>query len=139
MHPAKFLEGFVGYVICDGYDAYNAVKEAKRCGCWTHTRRHFAEAMPKDKSAYNTSVAAKAVEFCNKIYHEEHLLADLTATERYEQRLVEVKPLLDAFFSWLEEQNVSGNDKFAKAVRYALQSRQAVFVRCCLKSYMVFC
>ena len=39
----------------------------------------------------------------------------MTATERYEQRLVKVKPLLDAFFSWLEEQNVSGKGKLAKA------------------------
>ena len=83
--------------------------------------------MPKDKSAYNTSVAAKAVEFCNKIYHEEHLLADLTATERYEQRLVKVKPLLDAFFAWLEEQNVSGKGKLAKAVRYALNEKKYLY------------
>ena len=127
VHPAKFLESFVGYVICDGYDAYNAVKGAKRCGCWTHTRRHFAEALPKEQSAYSTSVAAKAVEFCNKIYHEEHLLADLTATERYEQRLVKVKPLLDAFFSWLEEQNVSGKGKLAKAVNYALNEKKYLY------------
>ena len=127
VHPAKFLKGFTGFLICDGYDAYNAVIGAKRCGCWTHTRRHFAEVIPKDKSAYSTSVAAKAVEFCNKIYHEEKLLADLTATERYEQRLVKVKPLLDAFFAWLEEQNVSGKGKLAKAVRYALNEKKYLY------------
>ena len=95
-HPAAFLKDFHGYLICDGYDAYNAVTGAKRCGCWMHTRRYFVEALPKDKSAYETSVAAKAVEFCNRIYHEEGLLAELTPEERYEQRLVKVKPLLDA-------------------------------------------
>ena len=60
-HPAAFLKDFHGYLICDGYDAYNAVTGAKRCGCWAHTRRYFVEALPKDKSAYDTSVAAKAV------------------------------------------------------------------------------
>ncbi len=124
VHPAKFLKGFKGFLICDGYDAYNAVTGTKRCGCWTHTRRRFVEALPKDKSAYSTSVAAKAVDFCNRIYHEEELLADLTAEERYEQRLVKVKLLLDAFFSWLEEQNVSGKGKLAKAVHYALNEKK---------------
>ncbi len=127
MHPAKFLESFVWDVICDGYDAYNAVKVAKRCGCLTHTRRHFAEALPKEQSAYSTFVAAKAVEFCNRIYHEEHLLTEMNAEERQKQRLVKVKPLLDAFFSWLEEQNVSGKGKLAKAVNYALNEKKYLY------------
>lgn len=127
VHPATFLKNFVGYLICDGYDAYNAVKGAKRCGCWTHTRRYFAEAFPKEKSAYSTSVAVKAVEFCNKIYHEEHLLAKMSAEERQKQRLVKVKPLLDAFFAWLDEQNVSGKSKLADAVRYAMNERKYLY------------
>ena len=57
------------------------------------------ECLPKDKALYETSVAAKAVDFCDRIYHEENLLEDMTAEERKEQRLVKVKPLLDAFFA----------------------------------------
>ena len=127
VHPAKFLKGFIGFLICDGYDAYNAVIGTKRCGCWMHTRRYFAEALPKDKSAYNTSVAAKAASLCDSIYHEEKQLAALTATERYEQRLVKVKPLLDAFFSWLDAQNISGKGKLAKAVHYALNEKKYLY------------
>lgn len=51
----------------------------------------------------------------------------MTATERYEQRLVKVKPLLDAFFLWLEEQNVSGKGKLAKAVRYVLNEKKYLY------------
>ena len=127
VHPAKFLKGFTGFLVCDGYDAYNAVTGTKRCGCWTHTRRYFVEALPKDKSAYSTSVAAKAVSFCDSIYHEEKQLARSEPTERYEQRLVKVKPLLDAFFSWLEKQNISGKGKLAKAVRYALNEKKYLY------------
>ena len=83
--------------------------------------------MPKDKSAYSTSVAVKAVEFCNKIYHEEHLLAKMSAEERQKQRLVKVKPLLDAFFAWLDEQNISGKSKLADAVRYAMNERKYLY------------
>lgn len=127
IHPARFLKGFTGFLICDGYDAYNSVTGTKRCGCWTHTRRYFVEALPKDKSAYSTSVAAKAVDFCDRIYHEEGLLAELTAEERYKQRLVKVKPLLDAFFSWLDAQNISGKGKLAKAVGYALNEKKYLY------------
>lgn len=73
------------------------------------------------KSAYSTSVAAKAVDFCNRIYHEEGVL---TAEERYEQRLVKVKPLLETFFAWLDILQISGKSKLADAVSYALNERQ---------------
>ena len=126
-HAAKFLKGYNGYLICDGYDGYNAVIGVKRCGCWTHTRRHFVEALPKDKSLHSTSIAAKAVDFCNQIYHEESLLKDLSAEERYKQRLVKVKPILEAFFSWLDNQNVSGKSKLAKAVGYALNEKKYLY------------
>lgn len=127
IHPARFLKDFTGFLICDGYDAYNAVTGTKRCGCWTHTRRYFVEALPKDKSAYSTSVAAKAVNFCDRICHEEGLLSKLIAEERYKQRLVKVKPLLDAFFSWLDAQNISGKGKLAKAVGYALNEKKYLY------------
>lgn len=126
-HPSEFLKGFSGYLICDGYDAYNAVAGIKRCGCLAHTRRKFVDAFPKDKEAYNTSVAVKAVDYCNRIYREERILADMSAEERYEQRLVKVKPLLDAFFAWLETLPVSGKSKLAEAIRYALNEKKYLY------------
>ena len=51
----------------------------------------------------------------------------MSADERYKQRLVKVKPLLDAFFSWLEEQTVSGKGKLIKAVRYALNEKKCLY------------
>ena len=126
-HPSNFLKGFIGYLVCDGYDAYNAVESAKRCGCMTHTRRGFIQALPNDPKLHSTSVAAKAVEYFNKIYHEENLLADSSTEYRYEQRLVKVKPLLDEFFSWLETVQVSGKGKLTDAVRYALNERKYLY------------
>lgn len=123
----KFLSGFEGYLVCDGYVGYNAVNGVKRCGCWTHARRYFVNAMPKDKTAYGSSVAVKAVEFCNQIYHEESLLEELTAEKRYEQRLAKVKPLVDAFFAWVETVSVSGKSKLAEAVRYAKNEKPYLY------------
>ncbi len=38
-----------------------------------------------------------------------------------------VKPLLDAFFAWLDEQCISGKGKLAKAVGYALNEKKYLY------------
>ncbi len=58
-----------------------------------------------------------------RIYHEGDLLKELSAEERYEQRLAKIKPLLDEFFAWLESLQVSGKSKQAEAVRYVLNEK----------------
>ena len=126
-NPKCFLDGFNGYLVCDGYDAYNSVEGAKRCGCMTHTRRGFVNAMPADKNLRAASAAAKGVEFCNRIYHEESQLKELSAEERYDQRLAKVKPLLDEFFAWLEALQVSGKSKLSDAVNYALNEKKYLY------------
>lgn len=49
----------------------------------THMRRKFVNLIPGDKKLHKTSAAVKAVNCCDRIYHEEHLLEDCTAEERY--------------------------------------------------------
>ncbi len=75
----NFLSGFSDYLVRDGYSGYHVLKSVKHCGCWTHARRYFVNAMPSDKALQSTSLAAKAVEFCNRIYLEEGLLKELSA------------------------------------------------------------
>lgn len=80
-------------------------------------------AMPSDKALQSTSLAAKAVSFCNRICHEEGMLKELSAEERYKERLAKIKPLLDEFFAWPESLQISGKSKLAEAVRYALNEK----------------
>ncbi|ADU21930.1 IS66 family transposase [Ruminococcus albus] len=122
-----FLKGFDGYLVRDGYSGYHVVTGVKHCGCMTHARRYFVNALPKDKSAQETSIAAEAVRYFERIYHEENLLSGMTAEKRYEQRLAKVKPLLDAFFAWLETLQVSGKSALAKAVAYALNEKPYLY------------
>ncbi|MBR3417501.1 MAG: transposase, partial [Oscillospiraceae bacterium] len=65
-------------------------------------RRYFVNALPKEKKAHPSSVAAEAVRYCDRIYHKEGLLANMTAEERCKERLVKIKPLLDGLFARLE-------------------------------------
>ena len=57
-----------GYIVCDGFDGYNKLTKAKRCGCWAHVRRKFVDALPNDKELLATSAAAKGVEYCNALF-----------------------------------------------------------------------
>ena len=122
-----FLRGFNGYLVRDGYSGYHVVTGVKHCGCMTHARRYFVNAMPKDKSAHGSSIAAKAVEYFARIYHEEGLLKDMTAEERYKERLAKIKPLLDELFAWLESLQVSGKSKLAGAAQYALHEKPYLY------------
>lgn len=126
-NPAEFLKNFSGYLICDGYAGYNAVSWVKRCGCLTHVRRKFVHLIPSDKKLHKTSAAVKAVNYCDRIYHEEHLLEDCTAEERYVKRLEKVKPVLDEMFAYLESITVSSSCNLGKAVNYALNEKKYLY------------
>ena len=65
---------------------------------------------------HHSSVAAGAVRYFDRIYHEEGLLANMTAEERYKECLVKIKPLLDELFAWLETVQISRKSALAKAV-----------------------
>ena len=122
-----FLQGFHGYLVRDGYSGYHVVTGVKYCGCMTHARRYFVNAMPKDKSAQASSIAAEAVRYFDRIYHEEGLLKNLTAEERYKERLAKVEPLLDELFAWLEMVPVSEKGNLSKAVNYALHEKPYLY------------
>ncbi len=59
----RFLNGYSGCVVCDGFDGYNKLIEAMRCGCWAHARRKFVEALPTEEALLAISAAAKGVEY----------------------------------------------------------------------------
>lgn len=123
-NAVRFLGDYSGYVVCDGYDAYNSLKTSKRCGCWAHARRRFVEALPNDKELLPTSQAAKGVGYINKIYEIERSLGNLSQEEKHKQRQERIKPVLDEFFAWLDTVNPTGGGKLASAVQYALNEKK---------------
>lgn len=136
----RFLGAYSGYLVCDGYDGYNKLTDAIRCGCWAHARRKFAEALPMDKALLADSAAAKGVELCNQIFILERefegkdadgrrIKEPLAPKERYEQRQERLKPLLDGLFAWLNELPISRGTKLAKAVQYCLNEKTYLY-RC---------
>lgn len=123
-NAVRFLSEYSGYLVCDGYDGYNKLKNVKRCGCWAHARRKFVEALPNDKELLPTSQAARGVGYINRIYEIERSLGNLNRNEKQKQRQEQIKPVLDEFWAWLDKVEPSGRSKLASAVQYALNEKK---------------
>ena len=137
-NAVSFLGDYSGYVVCDGFDGYNKLTKAKRCGCFAHVRRKFVEALPTDKDLWETSAAAEGVKRCDKLFALEReydgkdkdgkkVRKPLSPEEKHRRRNEEVKPLLDDFFNWLMTVNPASGSKLAKAVQYALNEKRYLY------------
>ncbi|RMD01685.1 IS66 family transposase [Clostridium autoethanogenum] len=124
--PQKFLKGFKGYLHTDCYSGYNKVPEVIRCLCWTHLRRYFVEALPKDIKSPEATLPAIGIDFCNKLFSEEKLLVNLTPDERKMKRLETEKPILEAFWRWANsiKQSCLPKSRLGKAVDYAVKNKE---------------
>lgn len=123
--PQDFLKGFKGYLHTDCYKGYNKVPNITRCLCWTHLRRYFVDALPKDIHSAEATLPAQGIDFCNKLFAEEKLIEKLSADKRKEQRLEKETPILDAFWSWINsiKDTCLPKSKLGKAINYAVNNR----------------
>ena len=124
-HAVEFLKGFHGFLICDGFSGYNRLKDVTRCGCWAHLRRYFFDALPSKKNVDKDRPTAAEIgyAYCNRLFDLEKKFKKLEPDERKEKRLQEERPVLDAFWSWLDTVIAAGGSRLAKAVNYAQNQR----------------
>ncbi len=107
-HPRQFLKEFSGICVTDGYQVYHTIEnereDLKIAGCWSHARRRFDEAvkaLPEAKR--KESRACLALTMIQAIYREEKQLKELPAKERQNRRQWSVRPLVEAYFTWVRE------------------------------------
>ena len=119
-HPKEFLAGYKGYLHTDGYQGYHSLPEdITVVGCWAHARRKFDEAvksLPKGKA--KGSSASQGLAYCNLLFEIEQGLAEKTAKERYNERLKQAKPVLDAMFAWANSKTAAPKSALGKAFTY---------------------
>jgi hypothetical protein len=122
--PRDFLDGYIGYLVCDGYAAYHSLPDnIIVIGCLAHVRSKFVDALKclkaKDQKG---SLALTGKAYCDKLFDIDRDLAGKPFDERYEARMVKASPVLGEFHTWLESvsQYVAKKSKLGNAVTYAL-------------------
>jgi transposase len=124
-HPRRFLQGFTGYLHSDGWEVYHKLQDMTIVGCWAHARRLYDQALTAlPEQSREGSAALLGKHYCDELFAIERKLADLSANERYLQRLALAKPLLDDYHNWLISFTDLGKNTFSKAVNYSLKQWQ---------------
>lgn len=123
--PERFLAGFKGCLVTDGYSGYNLVRNVTRCGCWAHARRKWREAMP-DGATVKTSKAAVGYKYCNKLFSLDDKYGYPLPKGKYEYRQNVVRPLLEEYFAWLNTIHPEKGSKLEDAARYSQNQKDAL-------------
>ncbi len=121
------------YLMADGFQGYDKLKDVKRCACYAHIRRYFLDAVPKGSEKDLSHPAVQGVAYCDKLFRYERRYKEqgLSYEERYQRRLKEEKTVVEAFMKWLGQQSPSAtSNKFNKALTY-VRNRQE-----CLMTYL---
>jgi transposase len=123
--PLRLLEGYSGYLQCDGYEGYGAIGKRDAItlvGCWAHARRKFDEAIKAQgkKGKAKAGRATKGLAFIQKLYRIEKLTAEGSVEERYRLRQEQAVPLLDEIRIWLDKSlpEIPPQSAVGKALHY---------------------
>jgi hypothetical protein len=129
----RALGSFSGVLVTDGYEVYERFAEVtddvQRAQCWAHARRKFVKSEPVEPELSN-----KALDFIVRLYAHETTIRErgLTAGAKLEFRATHSKPIVDAFFAWLQdafqERILLPSNPFSKAASYALERETSLRV-----------
>ena len=124
----RLLEEFDGYLITDGYAGYEKVKNITRSLCWSHARRYFIESIPLDSRGKEIpgSKGAEGRGYIDLLFKVEDEIKSLSPEEKKQKRQEASRPILDAFWSWVEETSAlhTTNTKLTQALTYATNQKQ---------------
>lgn len=124
--PLKFLDGFTGYLNCDGWGAYHLLPNVTLVACAAHIRRKFYEAISNKKTPSKSSPASIGYSYWQKMFRLEKKWGDLAPEERLAHRQNELKPVMDEFWEWLENLNAIPKSKLGRAAEYAAKQRSGI-------------
>ena len=74
------------------------------------------KSLPKGKA--KGSSASQGLAYCNLLFGIEQEIADKTTEQRYEERLRQAKPVLDAMFAWANTRTAAPKSALGKAFTY---------------------
>lgn len=119
-------------IVSDGYGAYAAYAKATNTlnpQCWTHSRREFVKAEEGEPARVK-----EALDLMRPLWKIEKTIKQLglTGEEKRLHRLEHSKPVVDKFFTWVEEQQRDGallpSNRLTKALNYVRKRRHALML-----------
>jgi hypothetical protein len=86
------------------------------------------DALPKDIKSPEATLPSIAIDYCNRLFDIEKSLASLKPEERKLKRLEQEKPVLDAFWSWIDKNAhlCLPKSKLYTAFNYALNQKEGL-------------
>ena len=133
----KFLKGFKGYLQTDAYHGYDKLLKESEAGaamavtivaCFAHARRYFTETLTavSDKESYMYTSAYQGVKYIDGMFALEQELSDLSYEQRYKERLSDLKPMLEAYFAWIEKEYALAlpQSSYGKAITYSFNQKE---------------
>jgi transposase len=120
--PDRLLAGYSGYLMTDGYAAYDRVGKKDgmtHLACWAHARRGFVEAKSLQAKG-KTGKADEMLSLIGKLYKVEKEYKDASVNERLRARQSESVPVLADIRKWLDDniQIVLPSHKLGQAIAY---------------------
>ena len=125
--PAKFLEGYKGYLQADAYNVYDAFFTDARglveVGCWMHARRYFYKALESDEQRMRP-----ALHLIARLYELEERARGLSGGERLALRQRASARWMEKLRGYLDKisKELLPKSPGARAVRYALRQWDAL-------------
>lgn len=126
--PLEHLDDYQGWLVVDGYSGYRRLADMAEgvalSGCWAHARRMWHTAMKNAEPPPDDPIAV-GFNFIQKIFRLEELFEDCPPDRRLRLRQRFLKPLLEEFRDWAQQQ-YSGATLLGKAVKYTLNQWPAL-------------
>ena len=136
----EVLKGYTGYIMCDGYTAYDALAKphaaagepgmnVRPVACLVHVRRKFADALKLIKPENRKGTGAQeAINRLERIFHLDNLTNGMAPEERKKEREKDLKKELEAFFAWVKaEYDISlHKTHYGAALEYAMNEEEKV-------------
>lgn len=117
------LAGYEGYLVADAHVVYDHLYtdgSVIEVNCWAHCRRYFFKALESDPER-----AKRALGYIGALFRVERSIKTAPRKKRERIRDKHSKPLVEAFFSWCEEQwpSLLEASPIYDGVRYARNQR----------------
>lgn len=115
---SKEESGF--YLMTDGFQRYNKVKNVNRCTCWVHIRRYLLEAISKGQDKDYSNPAVQRVIYSNKLFEYERSYKEKGVSHKQikDRRLKDQGSVIEGFLSWPKQLDSGSNGKLEKAKTY---------------------